>query len=195
MQTSVAPSSRASRARRTTSSTGKKYPSSSRWSRLKAQKVQCLMQTFVKLTLRLTTNVTTSPTCRRRSSSAAAVRASRSRPRATARVRPSAAETSAPSRARARTRRTAGEAPSRPARTLPASPVLMGLLDQTVAVDEGRHPRAERLGQELGPPRELRVDGQALAEGEPLALGGTPELRDQRPGGFGIDVIDREGRD
>ena len=55
MQTSVAPISHASMARRTTSSIGRKYPSSSRWSRLKAQNVQCLMQTLVKLMLRLTT--------------------------------------------------------------------------------------------------------------------------------------------
>jgi len=34
---------------------GRKYPSSSRWSRLKAQKVQCLIHTLVKLMLRLTT--------------------------------------------------------------------------------------------------------------------------------------------
>ncbi len=55
MHTSVAPIVHASTARRTTSSMGRKYPSSSRWSRLNAQKVQCLMQTLVKLMLRFTT--------------------------------------------------------------------------------------------------------------------------------------------
>src|SRR5512145_2638316 len=153
------------------------------------------MQTLVKLTLRLTTKVTTSPTCRRRSSSATRVRACKSRPRAVATARPSSTDTSAPSRARLRTRRTSAVAASRTGRRLPASPVLMGLLDEAVGVDQIRDPRPEWLGDELGMPRELRIDSQALAQDEALALGRPSELRDSRPRLLGIDVVEGERRD
>src|SRR5213592_4194599 len=182
MQTSVAPSSHASRARRTTSSRGNRYPSSSRWSRLNAQKPQCLMQTLVKLMLRLTTYVTTSPTCRRRISSATSVMAS-------------SGESSEPSRMPVRMRRTSRDAPSRTAERLPAAPVLMGFLHKAVAVDEGRDARASRLVQELRAFRELGIDRETLAEDEAHALGGTAELRDQRPRLLGVDVVGRERRD
>ena len=69
-QTSVAPSACASFARRTISSIGKKYPSSSRKSLLNAQKPHCFMHTLVKLMFRLTTYVTISPTLLFLSSSA-----------------------------------------------------------------------------------------------------------------------------
>src|SRR5207249_3795587 len=195
MQTSVAPSSHASRARRTTSSRGNRYPSSSRWSRLNAQKPQCLMQTLVKLMLRLTTYVTTSPTCRRRISSATSVTACRSRPAACVSVMPSSGESSEPSRMPVRMRRTSRDAPSRTAERLPAAPVLMGFLHKAVAVDEGRDARASRLVQELRAFRELGIDRETLAEDEAHALGGTAELRDQRPRLLGVDVVGRERRD
>src|SRR5216117_2421388 len=179
MQTSVAPSSHASRARRTTSSRGNRYPSSSRWSRLNAQKPQCLMQTLVKLMLRLTTYVTTSPTCRRRISSATSVTACRSRPAARVSARPSSTESSEPSRTPASTRRTSGDAQSRAGEGLPAAPVLMGLLHESVAVDERPDARAHRLVQELRAPRELGIDREALAEDEARVFGGAAQLRDQ----------------
>src|SRR6184192_951522 len=180
MQTSVAPSSHASRARRTTSSRGNRYPSSSRWSRLNAQKPQCLMQTLVKLMLRLTTYVTTSPTCRRRSSSATRVRAWRSRPTAAVSEMPSSTESSWPSRT---------------AERLPATPVFMGLLHEAVAVDERRDAPAHLFVQELRARRELGIDREALAEDEAHALGGAAQLRDQRPRLLGVDVVGRERRD
>src|SRR6266480_4836691 len=156
MHTSVAPSSDASRARRTTSATGRRYPSSSRWSRLNAQKPQCLMQTLVKLMLRLTTNVTTSPTCRRRSSSAANARAWR---------------------ARARARRTSCDAQSRAGESLPASPVLIRVLHQPAVVHERGEPRTQGLVDELRTPHVLGIDRETLAEDEPRVLGRSPELR------------------
>src|SRR5436309_2677309 len=64
------------------------------------------MQTLVKLMLRLTTYVTTSPTCRRRSSSATRVRAWRSRPTAAVSEMPSSTESSWASRTPTRMRRT-----------------------------------------------------------------------------------------
>src|SRR5262245_33841284 len=152
------------------------------------------MQTLVKLMLRLTTNVTTSPTWRRRSSSATRVSACRSRPRAWARTRPSSTETSPPSRARPSARRTSGAAPSRAGRRLPASPVLMGLLDETIVVDELCEARPQGLSNELGAPDELRIDGQPFAQDEPFSLGCPSELCDPRPRRFGIDVVKREGR-
>src|SRR3989454_11838898 len=195
MQTSVAPSSHASRARRTTSSRGNRYPSSSRWSRLNAQKPQCLMQTFVKLMLRLTTYVTTSPTCRRRISSATSVIACRSRPAAPVSAMPSSTESSWPSRTPARMRRMSRDAESRVAERLPAAPVLMGFLLAAVAVHERGHARAQRLSQELRAHRELGIDREALAEDEAHALGGAAQLRDQRPRLLGVDVVGRERRD
>src|SRR5438034_3011966 len=195
MQTSVAPSSHASRARRTTSSRGNRYPSSSRWSRLNAQKPQCLMQTLVKLMLRLTTYVTTSPTCRRRSSSATRVRAWRSRPTAAVSEMPSSTESSWPSRTPTRMRRTSRDAPSRTAERLPATPVFMGLLHEAVAVDELRDAPAHLFVQELRARRELGIDREALAEDEAHALGGAAQLRGQRPRLPGVDVGGPERRD
>src|SRR5262245_49165053 len=190
MHTSVAPISHASWARRTTSSTGRKYPSSSRWSRLNAQKVQCLMQTLVKFTLRLTTNVTTSPACRRRISSATAPSAARSRPRTSARPSASSTEISWSSSARPSARRTWGEAHANRNSWLPASPVLMALLDEARSVDERADAGPQRFGDEFGPPREFGIDGEALAEVEALALGGATEIGDERPRPLGIDVIE-----
>src|SRR2546425_11204016 len=195
MQTSVAPSSHASRARRTTSSRGNRYPSSSRWSRLNAQKPQCLMETVVKLTLRFTTNVTVSPAWRRRSSSAVTLSASRSRPAARARRLASATETSPPASAPSRMRRTSREARSSAAPGLPASPVFMRFPDEPVAVDQRGHARAERLVDELRSRGERRIDGEALAEDEARGLGGAPQLGEPGPGLLGVDVIGRERRD
>ena len=98
---------------RTTSSMGRKYPSSSRWSRLNAQNVQCLMHTFVKLMLRLTTYVTTSLACRCRISSATRVSACRSRPLTCVRAVPSSTDNSPPSSTPPRMRRTSRLAQSR----------------------------------------------------------------------------------
>src|SRR6266850_2785928 len=195
MQTSLAPISHASTARRTTSSMGRKYPSSSRWSRLNAQNVQCLMQTFVKLMLRFTTYVTRSPACRRRISSATSVRAWRSRPATPVSVMPSSTDTSWPSSARARIGRTSRETQSSEASRLPAAPVFMGFLDQAALVDQVAHARAQALVEELRARRELGIDGQALAEDEALTLGRAPELGDQRPRLLGVDVVERERRD
>src|SRR5438046_7548398 len=153
------------------------------------------MQTLVKLTLRLTTYVTTSPTCRRRISSATSVTACRSRPAARVSARPSSTESSEPSRTPASTRRTSGDAQSRAGEGLPAAPVLMGLLHETVAVDERRDARAHRLVQELRAPRELGIDREALAEDEARVFGGAAQLRDQRPRLLGVDVVGRERRD
>src|SRR5438093_1579700 len=195
MQTSVAPSSHASRARRTTSSRGNRYPSSSRWSRLNAQKPQCLMQTLVKLTLRLTTNVTVSPTWRRRSSSAVTLSARRSRPAARASRCPSATETSPPASAPSRMRRTSREARSSAAPGLPAPPVLIRLPDEPVAVHQRGHARAERLVDALRAAGEGRVDGETLAEDEAGRLGGASQLDEPGPGLLGIDVVRRQRRD
>src|SRR3989441_8944249 len=195
MQTSVAPSSHASRARRTTSSRGNRYPSSSRWSRLNAQKPQCLMETLVKLTLRFTTNVTVSPAWRRRSSSAVTLSASRSRPAARARRLASATETSPPASAPSRMRRTSREARSSAAPGLPASPVFMRFPDEPVAIDQRRHARTERLVDELRSRGERRIDGEALAEDEAGGLGGAPQLGEPGPGLLGVDVVRRERRD
>src|SRR5439155_20280603 len=90
-------------------------------------------------------------------------------------------------------RRTSGEAQS--GVRLPVAPVLMGFLDETVGVDQCAYARAQPLGQELRTHGVLGVDGEALAEREAEALGGVPELRDQRPGRFGIDVVDGQRRD
>src|SRR2546428_11444538 len=153
------------------------------------------MQTFVKLMLRLTTYVTTSPPCRRRISSATSVIACRSRPAAPVSATPSSTESSWPSRTPARMRRMSRDAESRVAERLPAAPVLMGFLHAAVAVDERRHRRAQRLVQELRAHRELGIDREALAEDEAHALGGAAQLRDQRPRLLGGDVVGRERRD
>src|SRR5438132_6339720 len=145
------------------------------------------MQTFVKLMLRLITNVTTSPACSRRISSAVAVTAARSRPTVVARTRPSSSEISCPSSARERMSRTAGDARSshrtalplidspRPSNglrlALPASPVFMALLDTPVSVDQVVDARAKRFVEELGTCRELRIDGETLAEREARGFG------------------------
>src|SRR5919204_4708445 len=139
------------------------------------------MQTFVKLMLRFTTNVTTSPAWRRRSSSAARVRAWSSRPRVSARTRPSATESSPPSSRRARMARTVRAAPSSAKWRLPASPVLIRFLHEAVVVHERAHPFPQRLRQELGAPRVLRIDRQPLAQGEAGGVGGVAELADERP--------------
>src|SRR5688500_11713320 len=120
------------------------------------------MQTLVKLMLRFTTYVTTSPTCRCRSSSAASVMAARSRPVACARRLASATETSSPARAESSTRRMSRDARSRTAPRLPASPVLMGVLDEPVAVHQGGHAAAERLVDELRARGVFRVNREAL---------------------------------
>src|SRR5216117_2212310 len=153
------------------------------------------MQTLVKLMLRLTTYVTTSPTCRRRSSSATRVRAWRSRPTAAVSEMPSSTESSWPSRTPTRMRRTSRDAPSRTAERLPATPVFMGLLHEAVAVDERRDAPAHLFVQELRARRELGIDREALAEDEAHALGGAAQLRDQRPRLLGVDVVGRERRD
>src|SRR5216117_99233 len=153
------------------------------------------MQTLVKLMLRLTTYVTTSPTCRRRISSATSVIACRSRPAAPVSAMLSSTESSWPSRTPARMRRMSRDAESRVAERLPAAPVLMGFLHAAVAVDERRHARAQRLVQELRAHRELGIDREALAEDEAHALGGAAQLRDQRPRLLGVDVVGRERRD
>src|SRR5205807_4887 len=103
------------------------------------------MHTFVKLTLRFTTNVTVSPTWRRRSSSAVTPSARRSRPAARASRCPSATETSPPASAPSRMRRTSREARSSAAPGLPASPVFMRFPDEPVGVDQRGHARAEQL--------------------------------------------------
>src|SRR5882762_11173175 len=153
------------------------------------------MQTFVKLTLRFTTNVTVSPTWRRRSSSAVTPSARRSRPAARASRCPSATETSPPASAPSRMRRTSREARSSAAPGLPASPVFMRFPDEPVAVDQGGHARAERLVDELRSGGERRIDGEALAEDEARGLGGAPQLGEPGPGLLGVDVIGRERRD
>ena len=99
MQTSVAPSSRASFVRRTTSLMGRKYPSSSLYPLLKAQNPHRFMHTFVKLMFRLTTYVTTSPTVLLLSSSATATSRFISSPVQPNSFTPSATEMSWPSRA------------------------------------------------------------------------------------------------
>src|SRR5262245_51350020 len=152
------------------------------------------MQTFVKLMLRLITNVTCSPTWRRRISSATSVTAWRSRPRAVASARPSLVDTSPPSSAPARTERTAGDAQSRAGRRLPASPVLMRLLHEAVVADQRGDAGAERLGHELGARGELRVDGQPLPEREALALRRATQLGNEGPRRLGVDVVDGERR-
>src|SRR5439155_6032960 len=153
------------------------------------------MQTFEKLTLRFTTNVTTSPTCRRRSSSATLTSASRSRPRASARTIPSATDTSRPSSATLRIERTSREAWSSARAPLPASPVFMRLLYEAGGVDERRHARSERFVEELGTLRVLRIDREALAQREAGLRRVVPEACDLRPRLLGIDVIEGERRD
>src|SRR3990172_4420104 len=153
------------------------------------------MQTLVKFTLRLTTKVTTSPTWRRRSSSATSVSAWRSRPRATARTRPSSTDTSWPSRARARMRRVSRDTRSRAGTRLPASPVLMGVLDETAAVEQRGDAGAQRFVQALRAHRELGVDREALAQDEALGLGRPAELRDHRPRLLGVGVVGGGRRD
>src|SRR5688500_3743305 len=152
------------------------------------------MQTLVKLMLRFTTKVTTSPTWRWRSSSAASVRAARSRPVTCARRSASASETSAPPRAPSSTRRTSRVARSNAASRLPATPVLMALLDATVAVDQVSHPRPQRLVNELGPRGVLGIDGEALSKGEAGRFRRRAEGDEAGPGAFGADVIERERR-
>src|SRR5262249_22175273 len=143
----------------------------------------------------LTTNVTTSPAWRRRISSATAPSAARSRPRTSARPSASSTEISWPSSARPSARRTWGEAHASRNSLLPASPVLMALLDEARSVDERADAGPQRFGDEFGPPRELGIDGEALAKVEALALGGATEIGDERPGPLGIDVIEGQGRD
>src|SRR5262245_46283952 len=145
--------------------------------------------------LRFTTNVTRSPAWRRRSSSAATARANKSRPRTVASVIPSSTETSPPSRAPPRIRRTSGEAQFRTGAALPGSPVLMAFLDEAVIVHERAHAGPQGLGQKLGPPGEFRIDRQPLAQNEAVLLGGAPQLGDEGPGRFGVDVIERQRRD
>src|SRR5437867_10228077 len=152
------------------------------------------MQTLVKLTLRLTTNVTVSPTWRRRSSSAVTLSARRSRPAARASRCPSATETSPPASAPSRMRRTSREARSSAAPGLPAPPVLIRLPDEPVAVDQRGHARAERLVDELPAAREGRVDGEALAGDEAGRLGGAPQLHEAGPRLLGRDVVRGERR-
>src|SRR5713101_8755806 len=139
------------------------------------------MHTLVKLTLRLTTNVTTSPAWRRRISSATAPTAVRSRPRTPASTSASSTPTSWPSRTRSRMRRTSRDAPLGVSSWLPTSPVLMDVLYQAARVDERVDTGAQGFGDEFGPPGELRVDGEALAEHEALALGGASQLGNERP--------------
>src|SRR5438094_9330064 len=139
------------------------------------------MQTFVRLMLRSTTEVTTSPACRRRISSATSVRAWRSRPATRVSVTPSSTDTSWPSSARARIGRTSRETQSSEASRLPAAPVFMGFLDQTVLVDQLTDARAQAFVEELRASGELRIDRQTLAEDEALTVGRAPELGDQRP--------------
>src|SRR5947209_10530648 len=156
------------------------------------------MQTFVKLTLRFTTNVTTSPACRRRSSSATSVNAWTSRPLASASSIASATETSSPSSARESTRRTSAEAQSSVmpgTLPLPGAPVLMSFLYQTVGVDQRADAGTQALGQELRARCIFGVDGETFAERVAEALGRTPQLGDQRPRRFRIDVVDRQRRD
>src|SRR3989449_195587 len=153
------------------------------------------MQTFVKLTLRFTTNVTVSPAWRRRSSSAVTLSARRSRPAARASRCPSATETSRSSSAPSRMRRTSRAARSSAAPGLPASPVFMRFLDEPVVVDQGGHARAERLVDALRSRGERRVDGEALAEAEARGLGGAPQLGEPGPGLLGVDVVRGERRD
>src|SRR6266852_6507891 len=148
------------------------------------------MHTLVKLTLRLTTKVTTSPACRRRISSAVAPTAVRSRPRASASTIASSTPSSAPSRTAPRMRRTACDVEPRGNSALPASPVFMAVLYEARRVEQGLDARAKGFGDELGPPRELRIHGQALTEGEALALGRAAQLGDERPRALGIDVIE-----
>src|SRR5438046_7946619 len=156
------------------------------------------MQTFVKLTLRFTTDVTTSPACRRRSSSATSVNAWTSRPLASTSRIASATETSSPSSARESTRRTSAEAQSSVmpgTLPLPGAPVLMSFLYQTVGVDQRADAGTQALGQELRARCIFGVDGETLAERVAEALGRTPQLGDQRPRRFRIDVVDRQRRD
>src|SRR5262245_57495652 len=153
------------------------------------------MHTFVKLMLRLTTYVTTSPACRRLSSSATRVSAWKSRPSVAVSAIPSSIETSCPSSARTRIGRTSRETQSSEPSKLPAAPAFMGFLDESALVDQGLHARAQALVQALGARRELGIDRQTLAQDEALALGRAPELGDQRPRFLGVDVIEGERRD
>src|SRR5580765_4492513 len=148
------------------------------------------MQTFVKLTLRFTTYVTTSPACRWRSSSATRVSAWKSRPSAAVSAMPSSIDTSWPSRARVRIGRRSRETQSSEPSTLPATPAFMGFLDETALVDLGLDARAQAFVQVLGARRELRIDRETLAQDEALALGRAPELGDQRPRFLWVDVIE-----
>src|SRR2546430_1931724 len=150
------------------------------------------MQTFVKLMLRFTTKVTTSPACRRRSSSAARVSAWRSRPRVSERASASPTLSSWPSSVRARMARTSGEAPSRTAARLPAAPVLMRLLHETIRVDQRRDARAQRLVEELRAGGVGGIDRQPLPEGVALGFGRAPQITDQRPRFLGVDVVEGE---
>jgi len=99
---------------------------------------------------------------------------------------PSSTDTSWPSSALARIGRISRETQSSDARRF---------LDETALVDQGRDARPKALVQELGARRELRIDREALAQDEALALGRAPELGDQRPRFLGVDVVEREGRD
>src|SRR2546428_1451915 len=108
---------------------------------------------------------------------------------------PSSTDTSWPSSALARIGRISRETQSSDARRLPAAPAFIRFLDETALVDQGRDARAQALVQELGARRELRIDREALAQDEALALGRAPELGDQRPRLLGVDVVERERRD
>src|SRR5438093_2602066 len=153
------------------------------------------MQTFVKLMLRFTTYVTTSPACRCRSSSATRLKACRSRPSAPVSAMPSSTDTSWPSRARVRVGRRSRETQSSEPRRLPATPAFIGFLDETVLVDQGLDARAQAPVHVLGARRELRIHRQTLAQDEALALGRAPELGDQRPRFLRVDVIEGQRRD
>src|SRR5437867_12493007 len=108
---------------------------------------------------------------------------------------PSSTDTSWPSSARARIGRISRETQSSDARRLPAAPAVIRFLDETARVDQGRDARAKALVQELGARRELRIDREALAQDEALALGRAPERRDQRPRVPAVAVGDGAGRD
>src|ERR671937_690657 len=139
------------------------------------------MQTFVKLMLRFTTNVTVSPACRRRSSSAVTVSASRSRPAACASRAASRTETSPPASAPSRMRRTSRSPAASAAPGLPAAPVFMRWPHEPVGVDERGDARAERLVEKLRAGGEVRIDGESLAKDEAGGLGGATQLDEAGP--------------
>src|SRR5262249_56145559 len=108
---------------------------------------------------------------------------------------PSPTDTSWPPSARVRIGRRVRETQSSEPRRLPATPAFMGFLDETALVDQAQDARAQALVQVLGARRELRIDREALAQDEALALGRAPELGDQRPRFLWVDVIEGQRRD